>query len=74
MYSGESDDYNYPGQFEDAFRGLGIAGMVSHHFRPEMDHTAMALSEQAGLIARIAGWTEEVDRHWRRLRGDAARP
>jgi pimeloyl-ACP methyl ester carboxylesterase len=57
--------YNYSRQFDDAFKGYGIADCVSSHFFPNMDHGVTSSAQQANLLEYIDNW-------FVRLNGDAA--
>lgn len=60
VHSGEGDNYNYEGQFRDAFAGTALAGRVSLDFFPSLDHNTMDPAEQARLLDRLEAWTADL--------------
>jgi pimeloyl-ACP methyl ester carboxylesterase len=61
IYSGgQLREYNYSGQFRDAFAGLGIDGRVEAAYMPELDHVASTLADQADLMRRVVAWASEI--------------
>ncbi len=61
MFSGEGDNYNYAGQFRDAFRGTALADCVSCDYLPEMDHTVMVRAMQDEFVRRLEAWTADLE-------------
>lgn len=63
VYSGSViDDYSYAGQFRDAFAGEPFVSKVRCDFRPDFDHTLIALDVQRGLIAIVCEWGADLRR------------
>lgn len=59
MFSGSFlDDYNYAGQFRDAFRDFAMADVVRCSFRPELDHTITSIHAQGEVIGAVCRWAE----------------
>lgn len=57
MYSGgRPDDYNYAGQFRDAFSRWGIASRVRCDYLPAVNHTIMQVAAQEQVRERITAW------------------
>lgn len=52
---------NYPEQFADSFRGLGVHEIVQSEFDPHLDHTAINTATQAGFMRRAEAFALEVD-------------
>jgi hypothetical protein len=52
--------YNYPDQFKDAFKHLGIADRVPTAFLPDVDHVATGAAAQAELIQRVLPWAARI--------------
>jgi hypothetical protein len=61
VFSGNFIDYNYAGQFDDAFRGLGIDGLVEASYLPTLNHSGTLLAAQAELLDVVAGWATRVE-------------
>jgi pimeloyl-ACP methyl ester carboxylesterase len=62
IYSGASlREYNYPGQFADAFRRFGVSGRIRAEFLADLDHVASGLAEQADLRRRIVAWVTDAE-------------
>jgi dienelactone hydrolase len=57
MHSGSfADEYNYAGQFYDAFRDFVTPQDVRCVYRPDFDHTLTAVAAQREAIAIICKW------------------
>lgn len=57
IYSGGSiREYNYAGQFRDAFASAGIGERIQADFLPELDHVATGLAHQEDLTRRVVSW------------------
>jgi len=54
---GQSDYYNYAGQFGAVFRAAGVQGRLNEIFQPEADHIFTNLGEQKKLIDSLLDWT-----------------
>lgn len=62
IYTGESPElYNYEGQFQDAFEGLGVTDRVTVNFLPDLDHAATSIAVQADLVLRIQRWAAKLN-------------
>jgi pimeloyl-ACP methyl ester carboxylesterase len=66
---GQEDHYNYQGQFEDAFRGIGIGGHLTEVHVPGSDHIFTDLDHQKLLLDTLARWIEQC---WPTRSGDRA--
>jgi hypothetical protein len=53
---GQSDHYNYEGQFADAFRSLDLRGRLLERFFPDADHIFTDLGHQQQVVDTLAGW------------------
>lgn len=53
---GQSDHYNYEGQFADAFRGLPLRKQLLERYLPEADHIFTNLDHQRQVVDTLAGW------------------
>jgi pimeloyl-ACP methyl ester carboxylesterase len=63
VYSGSVVDYySYAGQFRDAFVGEPFVSKVRCDFRPDFDHTLIALDVQQALIALVGDWGADLRR------------
>jgi pimeloyl-ACP methyl ester carboxylesterase len=63
VYSGSVVDYySYAGQFRDAFAGEPFVSKVRCDFRPDFDHTLIALDVQRDLIALVCDWGAQLQR------------
>ena len=61
VYSGGStDEYNYAGQFNDAFRWYGLAGRVRTEYLAICNHTFTELEHQRLLGDLLMAWAEEL--------------
>jgi hypothetical protein len=59
IYSGGgTDDYNYAGQFDDAFRWYGLAGRVRSEYAAICNHTFTELEHQRVLVESLIAWGE----------------
>lgn len=57
IYSGGAiREYNYHGQFQDAFARFGIGHDIEAEFLPDLDHVATGLADQADLMRRVIAW------------------
>jgi pimeloyl-ACP methyl ester carboxylesterase len=57
LYSGSlHDQYNYAGQFADAFAGHRFVAQVQCDFVPDVDHTLTALHAQRHVLATVCDW------------------
>ncbi|HJW53681.1 MAG TPA: hypothetical protein VJ577_00245 [Burkholderiaceae bacterium] len=52
--------YNYPRQFHDAFRRLGIADRVDTSFFPDLDHVVTGVAAQQTLVDHVARWARQL--------------
>jgi hypothetical protein len=59
---GQSDHYNYEGQFADAFRSLGLRDRLVERFIPAADHIFTNLDHQQQVVDTLAGWLHST---WR---------
>lgn len=50
------ETYNYPRQFHDAFRRLGIADRVDTKFFPDIDHVITGVAAQQALVDHVTHW------------------
>jgi hypothetical protein len=58
-YSGSMEGvYNYPGQFDDAFRRDGLAGRVDCIFFDDANHTYTELTAQRRLADALVHWAQ----------------
>jgi hypothetical protein len=63
VYSGSIDRYySYARQFLDAFAGEPFVSKVRCDFRPDFDHTLIALDVQRDLIALVCAWGADLQR------------
>ncbi len=63
VYSGAVVDcYSYAGQFRDAFAGEPFVSKVRCDYRPDFDHTLIALEVQRDLIALVCDWGAQLRR------------
>jgi len=53
---GQSDHYNYEGQFADAFRALPLRAHLLERYFPEADHIFTNLEHQRQVVDTLAGW------------------
>ena len=53
---GQSDHYNYEGQFADAFRSLDLRAQLLECYLPEADHIFTNLEHQRQVVDTLAGW------------------
>jgi hypothetical protein len=53
---GQSDHYNYEGQFADAFRGLPLRKQLLERYLPDADHIFTNLDHQRQVVDTLAGW------------------
>jgi pimeloyl-ACP methyl ester carboxylesterase len=61
VYSGgDTDNYNYAGQFEDAFRWYGLVGRVRTAYLENCNHTFAELEHQRILGDLLIAWGEEL--------------
>ena len=61
IYSGSVIDYySYAGQFRDAFGREDFFGKVRCAFRPDIDHTFLALEVQRRMVELVLDWMLEV--------------
>jgi len=69
---GQSDHYNYEGQFADAFRSLDLRGRLLERYLPHADHIFTNLDHQRQVVDTLAGWLRAT---WRTAASTpAARP
>ena len=54
--------YNYPAQFADAFRGLGVDAIADWEYATELDHNAMLMSTQEKLMQRVERFVTQAER------------
>lgn len=60
IYAGSGfDEYNYDGQFEDAFKSFGITDQIDTAFLRNVDHTATRLAAQAELCSCVVRWATQ---------------
>jgi hypothetical protein len=52
------EDYNYAGQFDDAFRWYGLTGRVTAEFLRDSNHTHTELVQQHRLAQLLTTWAE----------------
>ena len=63
LYGGSVIDYySYGGQFRDVFGGEPWLDAVRCDYRPEIDHTFVALDVQQRMVDLVVGWMPEVGR------------
>ena len=55
---GQSDHYNYRGQFRDAFRGVDFAGQLQEEYLPDADHIFTNLEHQRILEGTLSAWAD----------------
>jgi pimeloyl-ACP methyl ester carboxylesterase len=61
IYSGGAiQEYNYRGQFHDAFAHFGIGRHIEAEFLPDLDHAVTGLADQADLRRRVIAWCREL--------------
>lgn len=53
---GQSDHYNYEGQFADAFRSLDLRERLLERYIPNADHIFTNLEHQRQVVDTLAGW------------------
>jgi len=53
---GQSDHYNYEGQFADAFRSLDLRKRLLERYIPDADHIFTNLDHQRQVVDTLAGW------------------
>jgi hypothetical protein len=53
---GQSDHYNYQGQFADAFRSLDLRVRLLERYFPDADHIFTDLGHQQQVVDTLAGW------------------
>ncbi|MCH2186315.1 hypothetical protein MK280_10635, partial [Myxococcota bacterium] len=56
---GQSEHYNYEGQFCDAFRRTATKARLTEIFQPAADHIFTDLGEQRKLLQSLLSWTTE---------------
>ena len=54
---GQSEHYNYEGQFRSVFRATGLEGRLKEIFQPSADHIFTDLVEQEKLLGSLLSWT-----------------
>jgi len=60
IYAGSGfDEYNYDGQFRDAFKSFGITDQIEAAFLRDVDHTATRLAAQAELCSCVVQWATQ---------------
>lgn len=58
IYAGDGFEfYNYPAQFSDAFKHLGISERVTATFLPDIDHVATGTAAQDALLMHVLPWS-----------------
>ena len=67
---GQSDHYNYEGQFADAFRGARLREQLLERYLPDADHIFTNLDHQRQVVDTLAGWLGST---WRRRGAASAR-
>ncbi|HEY8154131.1 MAG TPA: hypothetical protein VII72_08400 [Myxococcota bacterium] len=55
---GQSDHYNYRGQFRDAFRGVDFGDQLQEEYLPEADHIFTNLEHQRILESTLCAWAD----------------
>lgn len=55
---GQEDHYNYQGQFEDAFRGIGLGQVLTEVHVPGSDHIFTDLDHQTLLLDTLDQWMQ----------------
>jgi pimeloyl-ACP methyl ester carboxylesterase len=55
---GQTDDYNYRGQFRDAFRKVDFGGQLQEEYLPEADHIFTNLEHQRVLERTLSNWAD----------------
>jgi len=55
---GQSDHYNYRGQFRDAFRGIDFGDQLQEEYLPAADHIFTNLEHQRILEATLSAWAD----------------
>jgi pimeloyl-ACP methyl ester carboxylesterase len=57
---GQADDYNYAGQFRDAFGAVDFGDQLDESYMPEASHIFTDLSHQRLLIDSISEWMQSA--------------
>jgi pimeloyl-ACP methyl ester carboxylesterase len=52
--------YNYDGQFQEAFTGHGFATRVRSEYCPTIDHTVTPLAAQRQLVELVGDWARQL--------------
>lgn len=61
-FAGEGFEmYNYPRQFHDAFRSLGITDRIDAAFFPDLDHVVTGAAAQQTLVDHVVRWARQLD-------------
>ena len=68
---GQSEFYNYEGQFEDAFKDVPMGGQLLELYWPGADHIFTGLGHQKLLVDTMSSWMAD---HWKTDAVPAAEP